>query len=264
MTCVSTFIVMNENWIVWKTSRVQTGRSVCLRYSIAALLPTIAAMFINLRPALADSPHFVFLGAVVLSAIYGGIGPALFSASLATLLVQIYFGHPFTILGLMTSPDRLESLGLFVLISFMIGCLVSALRREKNLLHESEERYRHLAESASDAILVLDDQGQIMFVNPVAERIFNAHARHLVGQHIGRFLPNSIYQPYMGAGNVEKMKSTIAFQIPDKQATDRNMLLEMTLSAFSRQGQRLYTAIIRDITRLRRTEPAPAQIDMAA
>jgi PAS domain S-box-containing protein len=254
---------MNENWIVWKSSRKQSGRSVCLRYSIATLLPTIAAILINLRPALIDTPHFVFLGAVVLSALYGGVGPALYSASLATLLIQIFFVHSFSILGLMQNTDRIECLGLFLLISLMIGSLVSAVRREKNLLRESEERYRHLAESASDAIMVIDDQGQIMFVNPVAEKMFQAPGSRLIGQHLGRWLPNSIYQPYISAPNFEKQHA-IAFQLPNNQATDKCVLLEMTLSAFSRQGQRLYTAIIRDITRLRRPEPAPAQIEMAA
>jgi PAS domain S-box-containing protein len=254
---------MNENWIIWKSSRQQIGRSVCLRYTIATILPSIAAIFINIRPALAETPHFVFLGAVVLSALYGGVGPALFSASLATLLIQIFFVHPLSILGLMQSPDRLEALGLFLLISLMIGCLVSALRREKNLLHESEQRYRHLAESASDAILVLDDQGQIMFVNPVAEKLFSAQTPHLIGQHIGRFVPNSTYLPYMGAKNLGKLHNTVAFQIPDLRVADKHMLLEMTLRACSQQGQRLYTAIIRDVTGLPR-RPVPAPIGIAA
>jgi len=255
---------MNENWIIWKSSRKQLGRSVCLRYGVATLLPCLAAILINIRPALAGTPHFVFLGAVVLSALYGGVGPALFSASLATLLMEIFFVHPFSIIGLAASPERLECLGLFLLVSLMIGSLVSALRRERNHLHESEERYRHLAETASDAILVLDDKGEIMFVNPVAEKIFNAKAPHLVGQHIGRFLPNSIYQPYMAQQRLQKLQNAIAFQLPDNQASDKPMLLEMTLSACSKQGQQLYTAIIRDITGLRRPNAAPAQIGIAA
>lgn len=251
---------MNENWIVFKSSRKQSNRSAWLRYGVAVLLAGLAAVITDLRPSLTEMPHFIFLGAVVFSALYGGLGPAFATAGLSTILVQVLFVHSFSAMIFSGSLERVECMALFMLSSLMIGCFVSALRVERNLLKESEARYRVLAESSSDAILVIDDRGEILCVNPVAEQIFGATAPHIMGQNIARLLPHSIYQPYLGE-ETPRLNNAVAFELPDKRAIDKFMLVEMTLSACSRHGRRLYAAIIRDITGLPRTA-APAELSI--
>ncbi|HVF27613.1 MAG TPA: PAS domain S-box protein, partial [Pyrinomonadaceae bacterium] len=55
-------------------------------------------------------------------------------------------------------------------------------KRAEQSLIESEERYRAVAETASDAIITIDSESRIIFVNRAAERIFGHAVAEMVGQ----------------------------------------------------------------------------------
>jgi len=46
-------------------------------------------------------------------------------------------------------------------------------------------QFRHLIESSADAILVVDTQGQIRYLNPAAEHLFNRDAHEMIGHPFG-------------------------------------------------------------------------------
>ena len=56
-------------------------------------------------------------------------------------------------------------------IGSQIGQLLERKRAEQKL-RESESRFRTLAETASDAIITIDQASTIIFVNPAAEGVF--------------------------------------------------------------------------------------------
>jgi hypothetical protein len=62
----------HEGWQLWKKPGKRASESLLLRYGIGVMLPIGAVLVIQTRHIFADSPFFVFLGAVVLSALYGG------------------------------------------------------------------------------------------------------------------------------------------------------------------------------------------------
>lgn len=66
------------------------------------------------------------------------------------------------------------------------------IRLALELLRESEERYRTILESASEAIIVVDSKGQIQLVNPWAERIFGYSHGEMEGQSIEALLPDRL------------------------------------------------------------------------
>ena len=49
---------------------------------------------------------------------------------------------------------------------------VTARKTAENLVRESEERYRTLAETATDAIITIDPESRILFANAAVERMF--------------------------------------------------------------------------------------------
>ncbi len=226
------------------------NESILLRYGVAIVLTILAVVLIYSRPVLMDSPYHVFLGAVILSAIYGGLAPAFVTTALSTLLVRFLFVQPYFSFYHKGNVDDAERICWFVLISLMSGSLICAVRKERNILRDSEERYRILAETASDAIIVIDEQETILFVNPVAERLFGAPATSMLGQHLNVLLPNEDYLPQLSEikRDHDCRKKAVAFQLPGRHFNGEHILIEMTLGAFSKHGKNLFTAIIREVT----------------
>ena len=67
---------------------------------------------------------------------------------------------------------------------------ITDAKRAQDTLARSEARYRHLVESASDAIVTLDANGRFTTVNHAAENISGYRREELVGQWFAPMLPD--------------------------------------------------------------------------
>ncbi|WP_088227575.1 sigma-54-dependent Fis family transcriptional regulator [Desulfosporosinus sp. FKB] len=56
---------------------------------------------------------------------------------------------------------------------------------------ELTEIFRKVLESVHNGVIVIDIEGNIMFLNPAAERIFNCQAEKFLGKHIYTLVPDS-------------------------------------------------------------------------
>ena len=226
------------------------SESLLLRYGVAVLLPAAAALVIFVRPAFTEDPFFVFLGAIILSAAHGGLAPAFVSIALSTLLIRLLFIEPVGSLLYRADFHGMERMAGFVLVSLVLSSFVSAIRRERDHFRDSEERYRMLAETASDAIIVIDERGEILYVNPVAEKLFGSGANELIGRNLAQLLPGDGYQAKLTEmrHHLDSRKKVVAVQLPALHQSGQHLLVEMTLGTSSHRGRNLFTAIIRDIT----------------
>jgi signal transduction histidine kinase len=59
--------------------------------------------------------------------------------------------------------------------------LSGELKRNAKALEASEERFRLITEQNADAIIVVNDERTVCFVNPAAEKLFNKSAKEFVG-----------------------------------------------------------------------------------
>src|SRR3954469_895378 len=57
-------------------------------------------------------------------------------------------------------------------------------KQTKEALQESELRYRLLWETATDAVILFDEQGRVAFANPAVEEVFGYKAGELVDKEI--------------------------------------------------------------------------------
>ena len=240
----------NDDWQYWKKSRKRMSESRLLRYGLAVMLPLAAAGFVAMRPSFIDAPFFVFLGAIVLSAANGGLAPAFVSTALSALIIRVLFVRGERILQYGTDFQGMERMGAFVLVALLISSFVAAIRRERNQLRDTEERYRILTESARDAVIVIDEQGEILYVNPVAEKIFGTGATQLLGKNLRFLLPGNGYEAQLAEmrRHVDTRKKPVALQLPGLHQSGAQLLIEMTLGTSCHHGQSVFTALIRDIT----------------
>jgi PAS domain S-box-containing protein len=126
-------------------------------------------------------------------------------------------------------------------------------------LRETEEGYRIIAETASDAFITIDENSTILFINPAAAKIFGYTLEEMAGQQLTMLMPEYLrhihragVQRYLQTGR--KHISWQAVELPGLHKNGREILLELSFGEYSRNGQRFFTGIVRDITDRKRTE----------
>src|SRR5260370_8437396 len=62
--------------------------------------------------------------------------------------------------------------------------------------NESSELFRVVAETASDAIISIDQDSVILFANPAAERIFGYPISEILGQQVTLLMPDCFRHPH--------------------------------------------------------------------
>ncbi len=130
----------------------------------------------------------------------------------------------------------------------------------ETLLRESEKTLHTIADTAKDAIIMMDDEGRIVFWNPAAEQTFGHPACEALGKELHLLIaPRSYHTAYQrgvtqfqqsGEGSV--LGKTVELQALRKNGTD--FPVEVSLSAIQIKGRWFSTGIIRDITQRKQAE----------
>ena len=95
---------------------------------------------------------------------------------------------------------------LVILFSFAIITGIQNRRRFFNALAESEGKYRSMFENSKDAILLTDHEGNILTLNPAAEKVFDIDQDSCTSKNIGQFLANAQDHFYQQAGYTGEVK----------------------------------------------------------
>ncbi|HID50174.1 MAG TPA: PAS domain S-box protein, partial [Chromatiales bacterium] len=125
---------------------------------------------------------------------------------------------------------------------------------EQRLL-ESEQRYRALLENASDAILLLDQEGVVADGNRLAEELFGLRRAALVGTSI-----DDLYAPYEVDFNRQKFRQalqgtgSVAYETQFETGEGQAVPLEIRQKAIVIGDEKIVQAIIRDISERKRRE----------
>lgn len=126
-------------------------------------------------------------------------------------------------------------------------------------LHESESRYRIVTETASDAIITIDEDSTIRFANCATEQIFGYDRAELLGQPITLLMPEPLcdrhrmgMRRYLVSG--ERRASWAGVTFVGRHKRGGEIPLELSYSEFHKDGRRFFTGIMRDITERKRAE----------
>jgi diguanylate cyclase (GGDEF)-like protein/PAS domain S-box-containing protein len=126
-------------------------------------------------------------------------------------------------------------------------------------LRESEERYRIVAETATDAIVTIDHRSVILFVNRATERIFGYGAQELVGQQLTMLIPERMRSVHLAAlqrflDQEEKHTDWQNVELHGLHRDGHEISLEVSFGKFQEGGKHLFTGILRDITERKRAD----------
>jgi PAS domain S-box-containing protein len=148
-----------------------------------------------------------------------------------------------------------------VIVASAVAALASYRYRRARALRESENRFRTLAETASDAIITIDEHSRIVLVNQAAEKIFGYTREELIGADLTSLMPESLldrhhagFTRYMQSGR--RNMAWDAIELPGLHKGGHEVPLEISFGEFTRNGRRFFTGIARDITERKRSEQA--------
>jgi PAS domain S-box-containing protein len=134
-------------------------------------------------------------------------------------------------------------------------------RKAEDLQHESEERYRIVAETATDGIITIDQASTILFANPATEKIFGYTPEDILGKELTMLMPD--YLRHVHKASIQRYATTgsrhiswKAIQLPGLHKNGNEIPLEMSFGEYAKNGSRLFTGIIRDITDRKEVERA--------
>ncbi|MEP6901465.1 MAG: PAS domain S-box protein [Actinomycetota bacterium] len=150
--------------------------------------------------------------------------------------------------------------GVFALDRFRVK-KTRAVKAALNLSQESETRYRTLAETASDAIITIDENSKIVYVNDAIEKIFGYSINELLGENLTKLMPEKL-RPQHDAGlkryltSKRKKISWAAVELPGQHKDGSAIPLELSFGEFQQDGKKFFTGIARDISERKRAEAA--------
>ncbi|HEX8492956.1 MAG TPA: GAF domain-containing protein [Pyrinomonadaceae bacterium] len=122
---------------------------------------------------------------------------------------------------------------------------------------ESEERFRTLAETASDAIITIGEDSRIIYVNRAGQHIFGHTVEEMTGADLTMLMPDYLRQLHRAGLKryVETGTKHISWDGVELQGLHKDgheIPVEISFSEFARGGKRYFTGIIRDIRERRR------------
>ena len=124
-------------------------------------------------------------------------------------------------------------------------------------LAAAEEVLLRAVEAAPDGILVVDDEGRIVFTNPMLCTLFAYEPGELVGQPVEVLLPEALRtahvhhrEGYVTRPRTRPMGSGL--ELRGRRRDGAEFPVEISLSPLETAGQRLVIAIVRDVTERRK------------
>ena len=138
-------------------------------------------------------------------------------------------------------------------------------KRAKDELRKSEARYRAVVNTASDAIITITPDGMIRSFNRGAEHIFGYRAEEVIGQLFTLIMPERFREQCMlGLRRyLETHESRViggTTELIGLRNDGGEFTVELSLGEVQEDGDRLFAAIIRDITERKRSEEALRQL----
>ena len=130
---------------------------------------------------------------------------------------------------------------------------ISDRKHADAVLRESEERYRILAETASDAIIRIDATSTIEYTNTAVENIFGYTADELLGQSLTILMPEELRERHL-AGFAHYLKTGkknlnwLSIEVPARHKDGHHFPLEISFGEYHHGSRRFFIGIARDVT----------------
>jgi PAS domain S-box-containing protein len=128
---------------------------------------------------------------------------------------------------------------------------------------------RLLAATIADAVITIDAQSRILFVNPSASRMFGYSAAEMLGRSLTMLMPESLrgrheasLARYVGTGR--KHVDWQAVELVARHKSGQEIPVEISFGEARGKGEPTFTGVVRDITERKRAEAVRSALYLVA
>ena len=144
-------------------------------------------------------------------------------------------------------------------VAFVLD-LTEQKRQESGRLY-SEQSYRVVVETASDAVVSIDDKGTIVFANPATATVFGYDPAELTGKPLTLLMPEymrelheSGFKRYLTTG--QRHMNWQGTELTALRKNGEEFPVEISFGELTRDGHKMFTGFLRDIGRRKSGEQA--------
>ncbi|MGD0136751.1 MAG: PAS domain S-box protein, partial [Bryobacteraceae bacterium] len=130
---------------------------------------------------------------------------------------------------------------------------IAERKRAEEDLRSSEEKHRLVVETASDAVVSMDDHGTIQFANPATAIIFGYDPTELVGRPLTVLMPEFMrqlhdrgFRRFLETG--QRHINWRGTELTALRKDGQEFPVEVSFGELTRDGHKLFTGFIRDIS----------------
>jgi PAS domain S-box-containing protein len=163
-----------------------------------------------------------------------------------------------------TRERIIKTMGLALLCVFAVGLLIVSnsysfvlVRRQLAKLEGIETRIRSIIENILDGMITVDEQGIICSMNPSAEKMFGCINNEMVGHKFTKLVPKSYGaepEPVACAWDDLARRTGSTTMAVGRTRRHATFPIEISLSEMVVDKQKLFVAMVRDVTERRRFE----------
>jgi PAS domain S-box-containing protein len=138
---------------------------------------------------------------------------------------------------------------------------ITERKRLEEARRHSEEQYRTVVETATDAVVSIDEDGKILFVNPATTLIFGYHSSELIGSPLTMLMPKSLRElhktgvrRFLATG--QRHMNWQGVELTGLRKNGKELPVEVSFGEITSEGRHIFTGFIRDITERKRADEA--------
>jgi PAS domain S-box-containing protein len=202
----------------------------------------LVACIIAFWPSLKlDAPSSCFLLVIMGSSLFGGRGPGLLTAGLSAIAFDFFFlPSP---LSLSSPPSSYLRFAVFVAAALVTVEMIEARRRMEESRRRSDYRYQLVAETATDAIISVDENSRILMANPATGKMFGWSPSEMIGKPIKLLLPE-----------LEEVCSQTAIELAGTRKDGTLFVAEISIGKGNNGESSVCAIFVRDITARKQIE----------
>ena len=165
----------------------------------------------------------------------------------------------------LTKPYNGQELKAVIRRAVSVKGLAVRAEHVEDALHASEERFRALVESATDAIVLADHYGHIIWWNGAAERMFGYSKREALGQSLVMLMPDRFRAAHdagimrLRNGSPPRMIGKTV-ELVGLTKTGDEFPIELSLASWRAKEGAFFSGIIRNITRRKKAEDSVVRL----